>query len=256
MGWLVECAGRRELRRAWTMARVILLRSINDLSLVVWNRGIVTCEICAWTGNRFYPWSDKGLGFWWSDLCPRCGSLGRHRLLWRYMKQEARLGTVLQRMLDIGPSTAMRVAFAKILQARYTAVDLRCPPGTVCADVAHLPFADRTFNCIVCLNVLYAVENDGRALSEMYRCCELGGIIVIREAIDSSLRETEEYAYSRQDKHGARRWYGRDFVQRLSRNSVTVNEWDPVTALSSEVRRRFGIPPSSLLVVIKHSLSI
>jgi len=52
----------------------------------------------------------------------------------------------------------------------------------------HLPFRDKTFDVILCLNVLDHVQNPFRALKEIQRCLKRGGLLLLWLQTFSTLR--------------------------------------------------------------------
>jgi ubiquinone/menaquinone biosynthesis C-methylase UbiE len=55
------------------------------------------------------------------------------------------------------------------------------------AAAEHLPFADRSFDTVVCTYALCSVRDDGRAISEMRRVLRPGGRLILVDHIRSSI---------------------------------------------------------------------
>jgi len=74
-------------------------------------------------------------------------------------------------------------------------------------DAADLPFQDGYFNGVACLNVLYAVPDPQKVISEIYRVLRTGGICVVSgpkpdqdfDLLVSSLKKDVEGKVSKED---------------------------------------------------------
>jgi ubiquinone/menaquinone biosynthesis C-methylase UbiE len=54
------------------------------------------------------------------------------------------------------------------------------------ADAAHLPFADATFDTVVCALALCSIPDPARAISEMYRVLTPGGQLLLLDHVGST----------------------------------------------------------------------
>lgn len=70
--------------------------------------------------------------------------------------------------MDSSPEMLSR-AKGKGLRVKFVHADLN----------AHLPFPDKTFEAITCVNALYAAENPGSTLAEFARIVAPGGMLVV-----------------------------------------------------------------------------
>lgn len=72
--------------------------------------------------------------------------------------------------------------------ARQRARDLRLPLCLAEADAQALPFADATFDVVVCTLALNAIPDDRAAIAEMYRALRPGGTLLLLGHVASHLR--------------------------------------------------------------------
>jgi len=49
----------------------------------------------------------------------------------------------------------------------------------------NMPFDDCTFDCVTCFGVMHHIPNVTHVMSEIYRCMDIGGVLLIREPIVS-----------------------------------------------------------------------
>lgn len=254
-GWLSQALGRGDFASAGRLARVMLGRVREDGLLLLGNRRKVLCEVCEWRGNRFYPYTDQGLGFWPHEICPRCASLSRHRLQVRYLRERLGIDRKHLKILEIGP-WGMRRIFSRFPHVEYVAADIKPIPGCVCADATMLPFPCGTFDVVVCFNVLYGVREDRLAVSEMCRVCCDGGVVLLSEPVGhlpsgAPWHNTEEFVHVQADKHGALRWYGLDIVARLAQPQCFFQVDRYAFNLSARSLRKYGLSPRLLFVAEK-----
>ncbi|MEW6200928.1 MAG: class I SAM-dependent methyltransferase [bacterium] len=87
------------------------------------------------------------------------------------------------------------------------------------ASVTHLPFADKSFDAVTCLDLIYHrnVEDDEAALSEIARVCRTGAILILT---DSAL----QILWSRHDQtmHAARRYTTRQIRQKIENAGFSI----------------------------------
>jgi SAM-dependent methyltransferase len=95
-----------------------------------------------------------------------------------------------RRLLEIGCSTGYLTrhflgqaerTFGLDINPRALAMARRRHPGipVVCSDVEHLPFADRSFDAVVMLEVIEHTGSDVAAVREVRRILKVGGMLVL-----------------------------------------------------------------------------
>src|SRR5262249_49404868 len=93
-------------------------------------------------------------------------------------------------ILDIGTGTGNSLRLLKERQYRnVVGVDFYHDPLHFCrmsgfkrlaeADVSHLPFADRSFPLVLATDVVEHIDDDQKALEEIYRVMAPGGSLII-----------------------------------------------------------------------------
>jgi SAM-dependent methyltransferase len=155
--------------------------------------------------------------------CPRCGSLERHRLLWVWLRGHGALGGAVRDVLHVAPEPGLRRALRGVPGVRWVGGDLSPEdPGVAALDLTALPFADGSFDMVLCSHVLEHVADDGRAMTEVRRVLRPEGMAVLQQPVDDRLERTREdpgappaerLRLFGQEDHV--RVYGRDFVERL-----------------------------------------
>ena len=146
------------------------------------------CWVCRRPVARFEPYGvPPRIG-----LCPHCGAKPRSRALHRLVRDRIRPRlSGRDRVLEIGPSRFSAdhlIGGDLFAPARCVAVDVRrlrhhrrlaAGGRFAAASAAMLPFADASFDFILCNNTLPYVREDRCALAEIARCLEREGIAMI-----------------------------------------------------------------------------
>lgn len=201
----------------------------------------VECPCCSGSFREFRPHRGRA-----GAKCPRCGSLERHRLLWSYFETRTDL---LDRHLDVlhvAPEYSLEKRLAALPQLRYTTADLDSPLADMTLDVMSMPFADATFDVVLCNHVLEHVDDDRVAMAEIRRILRPGGWAILLVPIDHSRASTfedpaivapeERFARYGQEDHA--RLYGRDYADRLRETGFDVTVEDYGATLPDDVVER------------------
>lgn len=139
------------------------------------------CNICGSKLKRFVDLDGKDL------LCPNCGSRSRTRRLYKQLiKHSALNGNVLH----FSPPKILYKQF-KQLKMNYYSSDFE---NEFTADynynITSIPTKENFFNTIICYHILEHIENDKKAMSELYRVLKPGGICFIQTPfIDGETKE-------------------------------------------------------------------
>ena len=241
-------------RRGATRRGAGALREALRLVLGLRHRGrAVECPLCRRTFRRFLP---AGSPVRPRARCPGCGTLERHRLLWRWLAERTRLLSSPLRLLHIAPEPAFERVLRGLPQLRYLTADFASPSVDVRLDLTRLPFADESIDAILCSHVLEHIPDDRAAMREMRRVLAPGGWAVLLVPMDPARETTyedpsivdpleRERAFGQADHV---RWYGRDYPDRLREAGFAVEEERFASTMPQRERDRFGIVPEPLFV--------
>ena len=221
------------------------------------------CPLCGCQRRKFLPY-----GYVTSRenaLCPNCLSLERHRLLWLWLVRESDIGRgamALPKMLHIAPEVALMRKFKKMYAStpdRYVTADLESPLADMHFDVQQIPLEAESFDAIICNHIMEHVEDDGKALRELYRILRRGGWGVILSPVDLEREKTfeddtitdpaERTRIFGQYDH--RRIYGRDYAARLREAGFEVYDIDYKNELSKAEQELYALPADHLYIVCK-----
>lgn len=192
-------------------------------------------------------------------LSPGTLSLERHRLMWLYLQKETDFFTSNLRVLHIAPEQSFYKRFRAMKNLDYTTCDLNSPIADVKADIQNLPFEDNSFDVIFCNHVLEHVEDDKKAISELFRVMKPGGWGILQVPIRYQLEKTFEDPTitdrkERIEKFGQYdhvRVYGRDYYDLLSKSGFEVEKVNFSEKLSDEDIKRFALEKNEILPVVR-----
>lgn len=161
-------------------------------------------------------------------------------------------------MLHIAPEHCFIDRFESLKNLDYTTGDIESPLAKVKMDVHQIPFDDESFDVVFCNHVLEHVDDDRKAMSEIFRVMKPGGWGVLlvpffyplpKETIeDPSIKDPKmrEELFG-QDDHV--RKYGLDYKERLVKAGFKV-ESNFVHSLTTIEKERYAIPENELLFTV------
>ena len=190
-------------------------------------------------------------------LSPSTLSLERHRLLWLYLTNETDFFTSKKKVLHMAPEQCFLARFKK-LNHEYITADLDSPIADVKADIVNLPFNDNSFDVIFCNHVLEHVQDDTKAMKELFRVMKKGGMGIFQVPQDLNRDVTFEDNSITDPKERAKifgqydhvRVYGRDYFDKLRSIGFNVEEVNYSQKISSELLSRYRLMEGELLPVV------
>lgn len=231
------------------------------------------CNVC-YNNVFFKPRSDyyekhqklNGFPYWNARMetlnrenaqCPVCGALERDRLIIAFLEELQPENNEKLKMLHIAPSKTIEKYALKRSDILYESTDLMMHDVTFRADIQAMNMVtDDTYDILVCSHVLEYVENDRKAMSELFRIMKKEGALIVlvplivgKETTEEEwgLSEAENWKLFGQGDHS--RLYGRkDFVQRLQEAGFIVNELG-VEYFGEEFYNEHGFDEYSILYI-------
>ena len=208
-----------------TLKRV-LSRLIDRIKYLCLSFGsAVKCPICGWTGSSFlkisYPHKPADC-----FVCPSCRSSERHRFA--YLTLKSSLLNHAEQTLHIAPEKCIG-PWLKSISKDYLSVDLTSVSAMEHMDITNLCLEDGTFSLLWCSHVLEHVEDDQKAMEELFRVLRSSGVAVIMVPIygdktyeNAEVKSPEErLTHFKQEDHV--RLYGLDIADRLRDTGFKVD---------------------------------
>ncbi len=192
-------------------------------------------------------------------LSPGTLSLERHRQMWLYLQRETDFFKTQLKVLHIAPEQSFINRFRKMKNLDYITADLYSPIVDVKADILDLPFENESFDVVFCNHVLEHIEDDKKAMSELFRVMKKGGWGIFQVPIKSSLSTTyEDFSITdpkERQKHFGQydhvRWYGMDYSQRLESVGFSVEMNFYSQEFSDEEIQKYALMKNEILPIVR-----
>ena len=185
----------------------------------------VECPICQWTGRSFFrvfhPHKPAA-----SFICPSCRSSERHRFAYFYLKNM--LTSHADNVLHFAPEKCVE-PWLRSISKQYLSVDLMSSSAMEHMDITDLRLDDNSFSLLWCSHVLEHIEDDRKAISELFRVLRPSGIAVILVPVygESSYENPDIKSPADRLKHFKQedhvRLYGLDIESRLKEAGFEVD---------------------------------
>jgi hypothetical protein len=191
---------------------------LRSLSLVRYKGTKYFCPCCEKSFGRFIEFGFPPRP---NAACPSCGSLERHRLLWLYLVNRTNIINGHFKVLHFAPEPIIHKNLIDLPNLDYLSADLVPSYAMIRMDITKITFDDKTFDVILLSHVLEFVEDDLKAMKELYRVLKPGGWAILQSAIksDMTIEITDKSLYSEEEiqfyKSKPWRIYGSDFKERL-----------------------------------------
>lgn len=208
----------------------------------------VVCPYCDARLRAFVPYA---IGPAHDVICPRCGSLRRHRLLLLYLRERTNLFQASPRVLHVAPEACLQEILRSLPTLDYTSIDLDSPIAMHAMDVADLRYEDDRFDVVLCNHVLEHVPDDRKAMREFFRVLRPGGWAILQSPVSENVETTVEdptvvSPRERERRFGQRdhvRSYGRDYAERLAHAGFTVTVERYAQQMDADTLARYGLRP-------------
>jgi len=223
------------------------------------------CTLCGTALRRLKPGGSHlevlsrlqviGGGYRENAICPICGSMDRERLVQRFLELE--VAPIRGRILHVSPEPGLGAWLRRQPSVVHIPGDKHPRYRMQAFDIENLPFSDGSIDGIVCNHVLEHVDDDQKAMAELYRVLMPGGWAVLQVPFSLVLEGTAEDASissdaDREENYGQRdhvRLYGRDYPDRLRAAGFTVkmHRWWEAGAAYGAPENRYGLQLGEIL---------
>ncbi len=238
-----------------------ILRLIKKIYLTI--RGVYykgstyQCPICNHKFRKMLPGGfdldvvrEKGIigsGLRDNNICPYCQSTDRDRLVYLYIKNETKIFNQKVRVLHISPEPSLYNNLIKRLNISYFtgtkySEGIYYHKGINSVDLLDLPFEAGEFDMVICNHVLEHINDDNKAISEIYRVTAFGGCAILQVPISNQLEVTYEDDLitdeKLREKHFGQfdhvRIYGKDYGSKLENVGFKVQLYTPYSNNSNK----------------------
>lgn len=191
-------------------------------------------------------------------MSPGTLSLERHRQMYLYLQNETDFFIKNYKVLHIAPEQEFLRKFKRMSNLNYISADLYSPIVDVKADILDLPFENESFDIIFCNHVLEHIQDDAKAMSELYRVMKPGGWGILQVPMKNSLEKTyEDFTITdpkERQKHFGQydhvRWYGMDYFDRLKDAGFEVEANFYSQQFSDAEIKKYGLRLNEILPIV------
>ena len=150
-------------------------------------------------------------------------------------------------MLHVAPEPALEKLFNQHIGSGYLTADLFNPNVMIKMDITNIQYPEESFDLIFCSHVLEHVNDDKKAISELFRVLKKNGWAILMVPINSKVTiedplvtdPSERLRLFGQEDHVHS--YGPDFKQRIENAGFNVKVISPQDILSFEEMKRIGV---------------
>ena len=192
-------------------------------------------------------------------LSPGTLSLERHRLLWLYLNNETNFFSKTLKVLHIAPEQCFYNLFKNLKNINYTTFDLNSPLADIKGDICNLPFKENSFDFILCNHVLEHINDDKKAMKELYRVLNKNGTAILQVPINQKSSKTFEESSivdkkKRIEKFGQYdhiRLYGLDYFKKLESFGFKVDPLKYSKEFTESEIIKYGLLKDEIIPVCK-----
>jgi ubiquinone/menaquinone biosynthesis C-methylase UbiE len=141
---------------------------------------------------------------------------------------------------------------------KYITADIESPLAKVKMDIHQIPFGENHFDVVLCNHVLEHVQDDIKAMSEIYRVLKPGGWAIMQVPFFSPVPEftfedslitnpREREKIFGQDDHV--RKFGFDYPARIERAGLKAEASSFASMMPDATSLRYGLQKSEVLYV-------
>lgn len=253
MVFLDKYPALKHLLKKYLLPKYLWLRSLKYAGNTVY------CPCCKGSFSKFIEVGPKREPM----LCPKCRSNDRDRFFWLFLEKNPDFFKPGIKLLHISPETIYYNRFKKIPDVDYTAGDKfvlqfgsTYPPDTIYLDITDMPeYPDNTFDFIFCSHVLEYINEDKKALKELYRVLKPGGKAIISVPINFGTYQTLEDPSVTDPKEQERlygdtghlRYYGDDYFERVQEAGFKTNFIPVADFIAPEMIKKCVIKPLDIV---------
>ena len=156
-----------------------------------------------------------------------------------------------RKMLHVAPEPCFVSRLRHCLGSNYLTADLINPLAMVKMDITNIEYPDESFDVIYCSHVLQHVQDDRKAIRELYRILKVDGWLILQEPVTTHQTIEDPSVTAPQDRlrvfgqHDRVRRYGPDYLERLRETGFTVEITKVNHLVTNDEAVRMGLTVAS-----------
>ena len=203
-----------------------------------------------------------GAGYRLNDVCPRCHSLDRDRLIYLFLSRKTNIFSAPLKVFHVAPEGCIKAMLNGLPNITYEA-GMKYHEGfyyertTNILDITDLKFEEDSFDVIICNHVLEHIEDDQKAIGELYRVLKPGGWAILQVPVSKILEKTFEDPTVKTSEQREKifgqydhvRIYGQDYQSKLQKKGFIVKRHKPYLDKWSDDLDKYAINPEEDLYI-------
>jgi predicted SAM-dependent methyltransferase len=265
----------RQILYEYTPQTVINL--IGQFNRIIYKGRDYRCPICLSDLRLFYPLPDyfrvnleiNGRIYTVHDfetmnfedyMCPVCRCSDRERLYALYLKMRYEDLKDNETLVHFAPEKSLSKYVKQIKERNYRTADLNMKDADERLDITNMKsYEADSVDCFICSHVLEHVQDDRKALQELFRILKPSGwgilMVPLIPALDKTyedftkITEEERLKHFGQEDH-VRVYSKNDFLQKLKNSGFFIHQLDK-DYFGKDVFNKCGISEKSILYVVE-----
>jgi glycosyltransferase involved in cell wall biosynthesis/ubiquinone/menaquinone biosynthesis C-methylase UbiE len=219
---------------------------------------MVICPICQGQYLKFKPFGRIPRQ---NALCPSCGALERHRLIFCFLQKYTNLlETQNIRMLHFAPEPCLEKYFRQVIGQGYLTADLYSSLADIKIDITNTNIPDNRFDMIQCCHVLEHIAEDTKAMKEICRILKPDGIALIMVPLRGETTSEDlsiidpaerEKLYGQADHV---RYYGIDIADKLMQAGFNVILHKTSSLFTQDEMSKMGLVEDTIFICQKKNI--
>lgn len=193
--------------------------------------------------------------------CPNCSASDRERLYALYFKNMYKRPKGTFKLLDIAPAKPLQKFIKNYFEyIEYRSADLMMDDVDDKVDITKMDiYSDNSFDFFICSHVLEHVEQDRKAIAELFRVIKPGGmgiamapiLLTLKEDYENPEVKTEDERWKHFGQNDHVRMYSKPgFVKKLTETGFNVKQFN-VDSFEADTFTECGIHPRSVLYIVE-----
>jgi len=163
------------------------------------------------------------------------------------------------KLLHIAPEKNLQKALKAFSKFKYISGDLNPLVADRKIDVTDINFENDYFDFIICNHVLEHIQDDRKAMSELFRVLKRKGFAILQVPISKYNKETfEDFSITSpegREKHFGQkdhvRIYGKDYKRRLENVGFKLDFYDIKNVFKYSSYKKYGLNEEEILYIGK-----
>ncbi len=172
-----------------------------------------------------------------------------------YLENKTKIFSERTLLLHFAPEDVFIDKFSSSSNIFYVNADIKSKKAMIHMDITNIPHKDDTFDIILCIHVLEHVEDDRKALRELFRVLKHQGQAILLNPVDRKRDKTFEdpkivKPEDRKRMFGQEdhvRVYGKDFIYRLIEAGFRVEIEDYTIRFNNHMIEKHGLSRDDLI---------